>query len=238
MPRPIVFIFAAVAIFSVIIALDYFDLELLSSSLELSVVPLITFLYFIIGKNRQLYLAFFFVLYTIGDVINILDFNAESSWSYYVCNFSYTMAYLFLVLHITKGLSFKLVLKKYRLDFIVLLILAMYMVYVLIDIINPINFESNFIEVVQFVEFLYSLMLITVLSFSFLNYLQNSDNKNLLLFTACVLIAFSELVLIGYYYLVDDIRISYASSVLFVSGMFVLFFHTFLEVSIKKERKA
>ncbi|AUC81923.1 hypothetical protein [Lacinutrix sp. Bg11-31] len=229
MSRSLFLILVAIAVFTVVIALDYFDLEALSSVLELSVVPLITIMYLFISKNKCALLSVFFITYTIGDIVNILDFNAVSNWSYYVCNTAYIVAYFFLILYITKSFSFKRVFKNYLFEFIVLLMLDFYMIYVLVNIINPINFESNYIELVQAIEFLYSLMIIIVLSFSFLNYIQNIRNKYLLLFVSCVLIAFSELVLIGYYYIVDDIKISYASTILFVCGILMLFFHTFME---------
>ena len=230
MSRPLFLILAAIAIFTVVIALDYFDLEVISSTLELSVVPLTSLVYLFFNKNKDKFLTVFFVIYTLGDIANILDFRAESNWSYYVCNVAYILAYVFLMLYIAKSFSFKLVFKKFLLEFIVLLVLDLYMIYVLINIINPINFESNFIELVQAVEFFYSLMVIVVLSFSFLNYIKNVNKKYLLLFVSCVMIAFSELILIGYYYIVDDISISYTSSVLFICGVIMLFFHSFVDV--------
>ncbi|MEJ6791427.1 MAG: hypothetical protein QNK89_01450 [Lacinutrix sp.] len=123
-------------------------------------------------------------------------------------------------------MSFKIVFKRSLLDFIVLLILDTYMIYVLINIVKPLDFESNYVGIVHIIEFLYSLILILVFSLSFLNYVQNGIKKHLFLFVACVLIAFSKLILVGYYYILDDIRLKYASTVLYVCGVFTLYHHT------------
>lgn len=234
MSRPIWFIIAAITIFLSVITLDVFELEFLSSALELSLVPVVTILYLLLGKNKSICLSIFFIFYSIADIINILDFNAVSNWSYFVCNTLYIIAYFFLMLYITKSLNFKLVFKRYLFDFVVLLLLDTYMIYVLVNLVKPLDFESDYVGVIQLVEFVYSLNLIIVLSLSFLNYVQNVTKKHLFLFVACVLIVFSELVLIGYYYIVEDILISYVSTVLFVCGIFILLFHTLIEAQIKK----
>ena len=128
--------FIAITMFLLVIFLDVFKFELLSSTLELSLVPIITIFYFFLGKNKSKHLTSFFVFYSIADFINILDFNAVSNWSYFACNIIYIVAYFFLILHIIKTLNFKLVFKRFKLDFCVLLVLNIYMSYVLFNIVQ------------------------------------------------------------------------------------------------------
>jgi hypothetical protein len=166
------------------------------------------------------------VFYSIVDVLSIIDYNGVSNWSYFVCNGLSIVAYIFLVLYIIKSLNARLVFKRFLLDFIVLLILDVYMIYMLVKLIKPLDFETNYVDVVHLIELLYNLVLILVFSLAFLSYVQNTTKKHLLLFAACVLIAFSELIILGYYYLFEDIRLSYVSTVFYVSGVIALFCHT------------
>ncbi|WP_034057855.1 hypothetical protein [Lacinutrix jangbogonensis] len=235
MPRPTWFVFTAITLFLLVITLDVFEFDLISSTLELALVPVVTVLYLLLVKNRSKCLSIFFILYSITDIINILDFNAISDWAYFVCNTLYIGAYFFLMLYIIKSLSFKLVFKNFLLDFVVLILIDLYMVYVLISMIKPLDFESNQLVSMQLIELVYNLIIIIVLSLSFLNFVQNAVKKYFLLFVSCVLITFSELMLIGYYYIVEDIRISYASSFLFICGIIMLLFHTFIVDKVKTE---
>lgn len=219
------FFVAAITIIFLVIILDVFQLKSLSYMSELLVVPIITLLYLLFNKNKDKRLLCFFVLFSIADIINLTDNNTISDWAYYICNVLYIAAYCFLIFYILKTLSFKKVFKHFLLDFTVLLLLDLYMIYVLIAIINPIDFESNFIGLIHLVEFLYSLVLIIVFSMSYLNYVQKGTKKYLYLFIACVFIAFSELILVGYYYFFEDIRLNYASTILYVLGIFLLLYH-------------
>jgi len=226
MTRPISFITACIVTILFVIFFDVYGFEYLSSVTELLLIPLFALFYFIFNKAKVNRLICFFGFYALADIINLIDYSAISNWAYYVCNGIYIIAYSCLIYYILSTLCFKLVLKRFLLDFIVLLALDLYMIYVLINIVKPLEFESNYTSIIHIVEFLYSLILILVFSLSYLNYIQNGLKKYLFLFIAFVLIAFSELILVGYYYLLDDVRLNYMSTTLYVCGVFAMYYHT------------
>ncbi|WP_156875596.1 hypothetical protein [Lacinutrix venerupis] len=78
---------------------------------------------------------------------------------------------------------------------------------------------------VHIVEFLYNLSLVVLLSLSFLSYIQSSVRERLVLFLSCFLIAFSEFILIAYYFIDEDTPLGYVSTVFFFFGVSLLYSH-------------
>lgn len=210
-----------------VIILNVLGLELWSSSVELLMVPGIAIFYFI-GDKKVLGLTLFFIFHSLGNIVNVLDFNQISDWSYYLCNSLYILAYIAFICYVSKDLKFLYLFKNNKLDLSVLVILAFSMVYVLIEILLPIEFDSNYIYLIQLIEFTFSLVLVVLMSLSFFKYIQFSSKKFFFLFLGCLCLVFAELILIGYYYIAEYVLISYTSTVLYVSAFFMLYYHTLI----------
>ncbi|WP_290470768.1 hypothetical protein [Lacinutrix sp. MedPE-SW] len=204
-----------------------FGFELLSSSIELLLVPVITVFYYL-GNLKTPGLTLFFISYSIGDLANILDFNKVSDWSYYLCNTLYIIAYLGLISYVSKQLNLLQLIKKNKLDLFVLLLLAIGMTYVLVTIILLVDFDSDNIGLIHFVEFSFSIILIILMMLSYFKYIQHTSRKFFLLFLGCLCLVFSELVLVGYYYIAEYVFISYISTILYVTAIFLLYYHTLI----------
>ena len=164
----------------------------------------------------------FLVCYSIADLIHMVDLSAGSDSLYFICNSLYVLAYLILLFQIVWALNFRVILKRFLIQSIILLALVSYLFIVLCSIIDPIMFDTQFIDQVRFTEHFYNLVLLLLLAVSFLNYLEKDTRKSLILFIGCLAISNSEFILIGYYYLSDLELLNYIASVLniFAFAMF------------------
>ena len=143
---------------------------------------------------------------------------------YFLCNGLYMLSYVFLFLELNKTVNMKEILKKFPIHFAVLTLLNIYIVFVMATIINPITFETDHIEFVRIFEHVYNIILLGLLSMSFFNYLLNENNKALLLFSGCLALTFFEFLLIGYYYLSEEMSIIRMVSILLELSAFLMFY--------------
>ncbi|TYA57257.1 hypothetical protein [Formosa maritima] len=211
------------------LVISTFILEIVNSNiyevLELLIVPLLTITYLIRIKDKSLLFALFLVTYSVSDLINIIDQDRLYEIIYFTCNCLYILSYIFLLLEVLKTINLKTILKRFPAHFIVLLLLNLYIIFVMATIINPIDFETNHLSLVRIIEHLYNFVLLSLLSMSFLNYLLHEDTKSLLMFCGCLAITFSELLLIGYYYLSEQmLALGFVSTLLNICA-FILFYY-------------
>ncbi|PWI29133.1 hypothetical protein DI383_13365 [Flavobacteriaceae bacterium LYZ1037] len=203
--------------------------------LELLFVPILTIVYLISIKEKSILFTLFLITYSVSDLINIMDQDMLSEVIYFICNCLYILAYVFLLFEILKTIKLKTILKKFPAHFIILLLLNLYIIFVMATIINPIDFETNHLGIVRIIEHLYNFVLLSLLSMSFLNYLLHEDNKTLLLFCGCLSITFAELLLIGYYYLSEQmLAIGFVSTLLHVCAFVLFYFYSKIK-SYKEE---
>lgn len=200
------------------------DFSAVLSKLELLVVPIITMVYLFNSKNKTIFFSLFFITYAVSDIFNLIDGESLYEPIYFVCNGLYVVAYIFLLIEILNSMNINNILKNFLFQFLVLIILAIYLFVVLYKIVTPLTFETNTINLVRFVEHVYNLVLLFILVTSFLNYLEKETTKSLLFFLACLSIVFSELLLIGYYYLLEKEILNYSAIILNVLA-FILFYY-------------
>ncbi|WP_044398693.1 hypothetical protein [Lacinutrix sp. Hel_I_90] len=212
-----------------IVLSSVFGFEKFSNSFELLVVPIITIIYLWKVRPKAINFTFFMVFYTLGDLVWISGIEAKYDFFYYVTNGLFILGYVFLLVEIFKNINFKRVLIAHGLEFFVLIVLLIYMMYVLIKIVKPATFVTDYKLAVQILELIYNSILLLLLTSSVLYYIQDTTKKNLVFFLGCTLLVFSELVLIGYYYMVDDIRLSYVSTSLYIFGFLLLYYQTLMK---------
>src|SRR5690606_17273581 len=103
--------------------------------------------------------------------------------------------------------NLRIILKQFRIHFIVLCLLNIYVIYTMLTIARSIEFVASYLVVVQVVEQAYNIILLLILSMSFLNYIVNEDTKALLLFCACLAITFADFLIVGYFYLSKEMHL-------------------------------
>jgi hypothetical protein len=208
---------------SSLIFLEIFDFSK-DIAFEMFIAPIITIFYFIKVKNKSIFFTLFLVIYAISDIINFFDQESYIEIMYFICNGLYMLSYVFLFLELNKSVNMVQILKKFPIHFAVLSLLNIYIIFVMATIINPITFETNSIEIVRIFEHVYNIILLGLLSMSFFNYLLNENNKTLLLFSGCLALTFFEFLLIGYYYLSEEMSIIRFVAILLELSAFLMFY--------------
>jgi hypothetical protein len=191
--------------------------------LELLIVPIITMYYLIYNKKKSMVFVLFLIFYSIADILHLIDLDSNSDLFYFLISGLYISAYILLLIEILKNLNLRVLYKKFLIQTVVLLALVIYLFTVLCSIIDPISFETEFLNGVKFAEHFYNLVLLLLLAVSFLNYLEKDSRKSLLLFIGCLAISNSEFLLIGYYYLSDIELLNYIATFLNILA-FVMFY--------------
>lgn len=208
---------------SYFVLLEFFDFSK-DFLIEMFIAPIVTVFYLFKVKNKPTFLSLFLITYSISDIINFFDQESYNEYMYFLCNGLYMLSYVFLFLELNKTVNMKEILKKFPIHFAVLTLLNIYIVFVMATIINPITFETDHIEFVRVFEHVYNIILLGLLSMSFFNYLLNENNKALLLFSGCLALTFFEFLLIGYYYLSEEMSIIRIVSILLELCAFLMFY--------------
>lgn len=200
--------------------------EYLVSAISKSlIVPLFTLLYFINVKDKSIYFTGFLVLFSISELSTVAQFYLDTTTAldtYYVIgNTIYILAYILLLIEVLKDLDFKKVFKNYKLSLSILAVLNVYIVYMLITIVYPVIDHSNLI----YIELVYNIVMLLLLTFALINYSYNDNKKTLLLFVGCLCIVFSEFIQVAYFYISETDILNFTSTLLFVMAFFFFYIH-------------
>ena len=204
------------------------------------IVPLITIIYIFFIKRKSKLFLWFLIVYSLSDILGIVIDNipvdGTSSlydFEYYFGNGLYILAYIFLILKIGKSLSFKHVVKHFKLHLVVLSILNIYLIYVLQNIISPnLILDSDF-----YIEFVYNVVTILLLSIALLNYFYKDNRKSLYLFLGALCIVFSEVMDIAYIYITQRSLLNFLATTLALSA-FYFFYQQSKWLNISSEEDA
>jgi hypothetical protein len=224
---------ASIIVVCISFALFQFNEEYFISSISKSfIVPLFTLLYLINVKNKSPYFTWFLILFSISELSCVWQYylvTDEALDTYYtIGNSLYIIAYILLLFEVVKDLDFKKVIKNYKLHFIILGILNVYIVYVLLSIVDPV-FSNSYL---YYIELIYNVVMLLLLTFSLIAYFCNDNKKTLLFFLGTLCIVFSEFIQIAYFYIIDQDMLNFTSTLLFVLAFCFFYFHS----RIKKER--
>lgn len=217
---------AFIIFLSIAFALCQFQEQYLISAISKSlIVPLITLLYFINVQYKSTYFTWFLVLFSLSEISTFLQFYLNSTQAldaYYVIgNIAYIIAYTLLLLEVIKNLNFKRVFIKYKLQLFILGVLNIYIAYMLLTIVIPVINDSRLI----YIEVVYNIVILLLLTFSLITYFYNDNKKTLLFFIGCLCIVFSEVIQIAYFYIAEMDMLNYTSTILFVLAFCFFYFH-------------
>jgi len=189
--------------------------------LRVSLLPLLTWLYCISVKSKNIYFLSFLIFYSIGQLTIIFDILDTSNFiynlSYYVGNVSTILAYLFLILEIFKSINMTSILNKYPVHVMILFVLDIYSVYLVTEItINSGNSTILFEVIDIIIETVYNIVVMLLLSISLINYISRDSKKamNLLLGSLCIV--FSEIMQVASYYVTSEAFVKHTYIVLLV----------------------
>jgi len=215
-------------------------LALFSESL---IMPVITIIYLICIKNKNILLTLFFIFYALSDFYSIIDMfwripfetgDIYFGYQWYVGTGLCIISYFVLLLYIFGRLDFNIIIRKFKLHIIVLTILNIYLVYVMQNIIE---FNLRF-KYTYYFEFVYNIILAFILSLSLLNFSSNqSSNKSLYLFLGSLFIIFSEVIDIAYQYIEKEYLIDILGTTLSLIAFYFYFEHSRLLETLDQEKE-
>ena len=193
---------------------------------ESLIIPLVVARYVIFVRPKNKLFLMFFLLFAFSDLLGIFDRvifpEVDSSYyeyGYYLGNSLYVLAYLMLFLKICFSINFKYVFKNLKIHLIVLIILDAYLMYVLHVIEEP-NIDDNS---VYFLENIYNIIILFVLSLALLNYFYRDNEKSLFLFFGVLCLVFSEVIDVANIYISQSSLLNFLATTL-VLGAFYFFY--------------
>lgn len=168
------------------------------------IVPVITIIYTFCAKYKSRLFWLFLICFSLSDIVSMVlgaaafdEFEHVNDFVYYLGNSLFILAYLFLVFKIGKSIALKYLLNSLKIHVLVLIVLNLYLIYVLHEIINP-----NLVHASDYyLELIYNIVVLTLLSVALLNFVYLGNKKALCLFLGALFIVFSEVIDIAYIYI-------------------------------------
>lgn len=211
-----------------------YDLSFYFDSL---LIPLITLIYMLFVKRKNRYFSLFLLFYTIGDllglVIEFLPIKKDFlllEYEYLITNSMFIIAYIFLLIKIVKSVCFFHIIKNFKIHLLVLTVLNAYLIYVLQVIVKP-NISMT---IDYYLEFVYNVVTLLLLSAALLNYFYKDNQKSFYLFLGVLCIVFSEVIDIAFIYIAQRSILSFLATTLSLGAFYFLFQQSKL---ISKSRK-
>ncbi|MGF1556456.1 hypothetical protein [Paucihalobacter sp.] len=192
----------------------------------------LTALYYMSVEQKSIYFKLFLLFFTAGA---ILDFVAwlelttslfNNKVYYYVINSLFIFAYLLLIIKVLRGLDLKILVRKLPFHIIILVVLDVFSVIVISEttekVLNPTEY---------FLEFVYNSVVMALLSVALLNYIYRDDIKSMNLLIGSILIVFSEVIQLAYFYIESSNTLNIMCSVLLVGAFLFFYIHSTLKNS-------
>ncbi len=200
----------------------------LSNTFRYLIMPLIAVAYFFNTETkRTLFFSLFFICYSVSDLLGIASNYIDVEVEYFIGNALYILAYLFLLLEVCRSICIIHVLKNFKIHLLVLTGLNIYIAYVLLIIVKPYTYFSEYL-----VEIIYNIVMLLLLSASLINYFYKDDKKSLLLFIGSLCIVFSEVIGIAYMYISEKELLNFLATTL---SLFA-FYSYYLQARIEHEK--
>lgn len=219
-----ILIFTLISLSVVFIGFQIFEMEVEAAGIRALLLVFLTCLYFIRVKQKHFYFILFLILYTLAEILNFIGWQvpivAKESIDhmYYVGNSLYIVSYSFLTIQILSSMDLIEVLKKFSVSLVILIILDVFSVII---VTNTAEDRLNYYEF--FVEFVYNVVIMILLTVALINYLHKNDRKAINLLIGSIFIFFSEVIQLAYFY-VADINLLNVVCSLFLVLAFVFFY--------------
>lgn len=196
---------------------QFSDKQLIAFNLRSLILPFVALTYFVCVKEKSILFNWFLIFYAASELMDLIFYNTMSDTLYYLLgNSLYMLAYIMLIVDICKSLNFNQLIKNFKIHLIVLTGLSVYTVYVLQVIVHS-YLELNY---QYFIELIYNIVMLLLLSISLLNYFYRDNRKSLYMFVGSLLMVFSEVMSFAYLYVTHH----YALNLIVVSLALLAFY--------------
>ncbi|MGB6267932.1 MAG: hypothetical protein WBF67_02900 [Olleya sp.] len=187
------------------------------------IFPVFTYLYYSQKQQINHFFGFFLIGFSIAEFLK-LDFIISRVFNYYLSNGFVVAGYISLLIFLIKDFNLKKLIKRLKLQLIVLIAFNAYLIFVL----NQMILQDKDIILYTFdfaLEVIYNLQILLLLSSSLLHYLYHETKKSLLLFFASVCIVFSEMVQVAYLFISSEQLLQIAYTLLMGIGFYFLYIY-------------
>jgi hypothetical protein len=212
----------------------------ISYDINTLLVPIITLIYILLVRKKSVLFLLFLVCYSLSDLMGLYTnttsdeiYNKIYEYDYLYGNILYILAYAFLLINILKSISFKHILREYKIHLFVLIMLNTYLVYVLQEILKPFNGTYNDYNL----ELVYNIVMLTLLSAALLNYFYRDNKKSLYLFLGSLCIVFSEVIGVAYIYISQRSLLNFLATTLALVAFIFFYKQTGFLNEINQEEK-
>ncbi len=198
--------------------------ETVAFTLDSLILPLIALFYFVLFEKKTLFFSLFIICYAgsdlIGLIVNFIPYNESYQFlfdlDYFIGNSMYIMAYGFLFIEICKALNVFHILRNFKIHLIVLTGLNIWLIFVLQEMVDSDSSMSG----EYYLEMVYNIIMLLLLSGALLNYFYRDNKKTLLLFLGALCIVFSEVIDIAYIYKTPKCLLNIFSTTLTLSAFY------------------
>lgn len=214
------------------IVLEGLALEQEGAILSTITLVLLTWLYVGWSKHKSRFFLWFLIAFTLSKLLSLFAWYgpkfeiAGADYYYYVANILYILAYLFLIIKISRSLNFKKVFSELTIPILVLIVLDIFCVSLITD-----TAQSSFSYYQYILEFTYNAVVMLLLSFALINYMYRNNNKSMLFLIGSIFIVFSEIIQLAYYYILPEDSLGYAYAFFLVVAFVFLYMQSQFKVT-------
>lgn len=216
------FLIATAAAF---ILLQVYEMEFYGAGLKAMLLIGLILLYHTSVKDQSWFFRIFLYLFMLGSILDfiawLLVLNEISGFDgilYYTSNSLFILSYSVMIVKVLSYLNLKSLVKKLPFHILVLLALDVFSVIVVTETTQKVLSSTEYI-----MEFVYNSVVMILLSVALLNYIYRDDIKSMNLLLASILIVFSEIIQMAYFYIEGNNSFNIMCSTLLV-GAFVFFY--------------
>lgn len=207
------------------IVLQVLEMEVYGAALKVFLFAGLTLLYHIEVKEKSWFFRLFLFLFTLGVLVDFIAqlfifyiiFELENMF-YYTANVLFITSYAVITSKMLSALNLKSVIKKLPIQICVLIILDIFSVIIVTETTEKVLNSAEYM-----LEFIYNSVVMILLSVALLNYIYRDDIKSMNMLLASILIAFSEIIQMAYFYIEDYNIFNIMCSVMLILA-FVFFY--------------
>jgi len=149
-----------------------------------------------------------------------------NEYSYYLGSVLLISSYTLLILLLCKTMNFKRIISQFYITIGVLVVLNIFSVTLISDTTaSVLGFGENI------VEFIYTSVVMILLSIALVNYMDKTDNKSMLFLVGSICIFFSETIQLAYLYIIDTTALAAFYSITLVLAFTLYYLQSRLEYS-------
>lgn len=215
------------------IVVQIMGLELHGAGLKALTLLGLTGLYLLAVKEKSVYFIIFIILFTAGAILDFIAWMdttnkiAANNFYYYTVNSFYILAYLSLIFKVVFRINFKKLVLKLPFHVIILLVLDVFSVIVITETTEKLLNPTQYL-----LEFVYNFVVMVLLSIALLNYIYRDDIKSMNLLLGSILIVFSEVIQMAYFYIENNNTLNVMCSVLLVAAFLFFYIHSTLKNNV------